>query len=155
MTAEERQLNYSILVALNDSVSSRVMIDYIASLPLNRKEVGINLLHVFRKPQSTEELMGQRFTSQQSERFSSILEQAKEQLVDSGFIADNIAASLVDEGYPTVAEGVIDQFKKGSYDMVVIGRKNMSKAEEFVRGDISIKLIRALEGLSLLVVKTP
>ncbi len=52
--------------------------------------------------------------------------------MDSGFVADNIAASLVDEGYPTVAEGVIEQFKKGSYDMVVIGRKNMSKAEELV-----------------------
>jgi hypothetical protein len=38
--------------------------------------------------------------------------------------------------------------------MVVIGRKKMSKAEEFVMGDISVRLIRALEGVSVLVVKS-
>jgi hypothetical protein len=39
--------------------------------------------------------------------------------------------------------------------MVVIGRKRMSKAEEFVMGDISIKLIRALENAAVLVVTSP
>ena len=38
--------------------------------------------------------------------------------------------------------------------MVVIGRKRMSKAEEFVMGDPSIKLIRALQGASILVIKS-
>ncbi len=36
--------------------------------------------------------------------------------------------------------------------MVVIGRKRMSKAEEFVMGDVSVKLVRALEGAAVLVV---
>ena len=49
---------------------------------------------------------------------------------------------------------IIDQHKKQKYDMVVIGRKSMSKAEEFVMGDISIKLIRQLEGVAVLVVKS-
>ncbi len=38
--------------------------------------------------------------------------------------------------------------------MVVIGRKRMSKAEEFVLGDPSIKLVRVLEGAAVLVVKS-
>ena len=37
--------------------------------------------------------------------------------------------------------------------MVIIGRKRMSKAEEFVLGDISIKLVRALEGVAIVIVK--
>ncbi|MFC1890046.1 universal stress protein [Thermodesulfobacteriota bacterium] len=148
-------MNNSILIALNDSISSRVMIDFIAGLPLRREEVSATLLHVYRKPAAVEDLMGQRFTSEQPSKFSSILEQARNKLVEKGFLADRITLNLVDDPYPTVADAVIDQFKKGEYDMVVIGRKNMSKAEEFVRGDISIKLIRALEGLCLLVVKTP
>ena len=148
-------MNNSILVSLNDSISSRVMIDFVANLPLRREEVSVTLLHVYRKPAAVEDLMGQRFTSEQPMKFSSILEQARDKLVEKGFDADRITLNLVDNPYPTVADGVIDQFNKGDYDMVVIGRKNMSKAEEFVRGDISIKLIRALEGLCLLVVKTP
>jgi hypothetical protein len=37
--------------------------------------------------------------------------------------------------------------------MVVLGRKRMSKAEEFVLGDVGVKLVRALEGVAILVVK--
>ncbi len=56
--------------------------------------------------------------------------------------------------YPTVADGIIDQFKKGDYNIVVIGRKKMSKAEEFVLGDPCVKLVRELEGTAILVVKS-
>jgi nucleotide-binding universal stress UspA family protein len=38
--------------------------------------------------------------------------------------------------------------------MVVIGRRKKSKSEEFVLGDVSVKLVRALEGNAVLVVKT-
>jgi hypothetical protein len=52
-----------------------------------------------------------------------------------------------------VGEGIIDQVSEGQYNMVVIGRKKMSKAEEFVLGDPSIRLVRALEGIAVTVVK--
>ena len=61
----------------------------------------------------------------------------------------------MEDPFPTVTDGIIDRFKKHNYDMVVIGRKNMSKAEEFVLGDISVKLVRALGETAILVVKTP
>ena len=38
------------------------------------------------------------------------------------------------------AEGIIDQFSQGDYSQVVIGRNRMSKAEEFVKGDVSIHI---------------
>ena len=56
-------------------------------------------------------------------------------------------------GDPTVADGIIAEFERGAYDLVVIGRKKMSKAEEFVMGDASIKLIRALDKAPVIVVK--
>ena len=82
-----------------------------------------------------------------------MLADAKKKLVDSGFLPDHTEVSLVTESYATVADGIIDQFRKGDYQMVVIGRKRMSKAEEFVLGDASIKLVRALEGTAVMVVK--
>jgi hypothetical protein len=38
--------------------------------------------------------------------------------------------------------------------MVIIGRKRMTKAEEFVMGDVSVKLLRELEKMAILVVRT-
>ena len=70
------------------------------------------------------------------------------------FNAEKIETKMVTEPYATVADGIIDQCKKRAYDIVVIGRKRMSKAQEFVLGDVSVKLVRALEGTAVLVVKS-
>ena len=77
------------------------------------------------------------------------------EVVENSQNLDNaVKIKLIEDPYTTVAEGIIDQFKKGHYSMVVIGRKRMSKAEEFVKGDISVKLVRALTGAAVLVVTT-
>lgn len=148
-------MDNSMLVALNDSISSQAVIDFLADLPLRRDEMNVTLVHVYRKPSAVEDLMGQRFTSEQPSRFMKVLEDARKTLVARGFQPEKIKIDLVEDPFPTVTDGIIDQFKKHKYDMVVIGRKNMSKAEEFVLGDISVKLVRALGETAVLVVKTP
>ncbi|MBW1702781.1 MAG: universal stress protein [Deltaproteobacteria bacterium] len=147
-------MNNSILVPLNDSMSSRSVVDYLARLAFCPEDAHITLIHLFKKPTASEDLMGKKFTEEQPARFSAVLEKAKDKLIENGFNPNNIEIELVTDPYPTVAEGIIDQFKKKHFDMVIIGRKHMSKAEEFVMGDVSVKLVRALEGTAVLVVKS-
>jgi nucleotide-binding universal stress UspA family protein len=111
-------------------------------------------MHFLRKPSSSEELMGKKFVSGQPSRMMAVLEKAKDRLVEKGFSPKNIKVELVEEPYQTVADGIIDQVRKQNSDLVIIGRKSMSKAEEFVMGDISVKLVRALEKAAVLVVKS-
>ena len=144
----------SILVPLTDSVSSRAVVDYLSSLSFCPEDWRITLLHLFRKPSASEELMGKKFTKELPSRYRSLLEKASETLVESGFNPKHISIKMVTDPYQTIADGIIDQFNKGGYNMVVIGRKKMSKAEEFVLGDVSVRLVRALEGVAILVVKS-
>ena len=144
----------SILVPLNNSKSSKAVIEYLLDIPFCPEEWNITLFHLFRKPSESEELMGKKFTAEQPSRIMKILQDAKGRLIEKGFPPENIKIDLIDVTYPTVTEGIIDQFKKHRFDMVVIGRKSMSKAEEFVRGDICVKLVRALETAAVLVVKS-
>lgn len=144
----------SILVALNDSVSSRSVIDFLTLMALCPEDWVIHLLHLFRKSSSSEELMGKKFTQDLPSRMMKVLEKAKEKLVKNGFKPEDIETELVQQEYDTIAEGIIDQAKKRNSSLVVIGRKKMSKAEEFVMGDISVKVIRALEGAAVLVIKS-
>jgi len=146
--------NNSILVALNDSISSRAVVDFLERISLCPEDWHISLLHFFRKPSSSEELMGKKFVSGQPSRMMAVLQRAKERLVEKGFNPEKIETELVDQPYQTVADGIIDQVRKRNCDLVIIGRKRMSKAEEFVMGDISVKLVRALEGAAVLVVKS-
>lgn len=143
----------TILVALNDSMSSLSVLDYLVKLALCPDDLNVILLHVFRKPSGGEELMGRKYMKQQPARYKQFLEDAKTRLVEKGLYPENIEIILVTEPYPTIADGIIDQAQKLKPTMVMIGRKRMSKAEEFVLGDVSIKLVRALEGMAVLVVK--
>lgn len=144
----------SILVSLNDSVSSQAALDFFARLEFCPENCRITLLHLFRKSSASEDLMGKKFTKELPTRFMAVLEKAKDKLVESGYNPKNIEIEMVMEPYATIAEGIIDQCKKRHIDMVVIGRKRMSKAEEFVLGDVSVKLVRALEEAAVLVVKS-
>ena len=143
-------MNNSILLVIKDSVSSRAAVDYLALLPFCKDDMFITLLHVFRKPSVSEELMGDNIIEEEHERCNKQLQQAKDKLAKHGFNPENIEIKLVTEVYPTVADGIIEQFKKGKFSTLVLGHKKKSKAEEFVKGDISMKLLRALEGVAIL-----
>lgn len=143
----------SILIALNDSLSSRAVIDYICRLSFRPEDVRLTLLHIYREPTSGEELMGKQYMRKLPLKYLNMLASAKDKLIQAGYLKENIEVSLITDPYPTVADGIIDQFKKHPYTLVVIGRKRMSKAEEFVLGDASVKLVRALEGTAIMVVK--
>jgi hypothetical protein len=129
-------------------------VDFIAGLAICPEEMEITLLHVFRKPSAGEELMGEKFMKEQPARYLKAMENARDKLVEKGCNPRAVNIKMITDPYPTVADGIIDQFSKGDYTMVVIGRKRMSKAEEFVKGDVSVKLVRALQGAAVLVVTT-
>ncbi|MBN1832874.1 MAG: universal stress protein [Deltaproteobacteria bacterium] len=143
-----------ILVSIKDTLSSAPILDFLHRSPLCREDQRITLLHVWRKPSASEELMGKKFAEEEQARVLSFLQEAKERLIEDGYAPNEIKIDLVTKPYPTIADGIIDQFHKGDYDIVVIGRRTMSKAEEFVLGDVCAKLIRALEGTAVLVVRT-
>ncbi len=143
----------SVLIAVNDSYSSRSVIDTFIKLPFVREEINVTLIHVFRKPSTSEELLGDEYIVNQHNKFKETLGNVKDKLLENGFHPDSVETKLIEEPYPTIYDGLLDQFKKGKYNVVVIGRRRMSKAEEFVLGDPSIKLVRTLEKASVLVVK--
>ncbi|CAN2041537.1 Universal stress protein, UspA-like [Candidatus Magnetomoraceae bacterium gMMP-15] len=142
----------SFLITIKNSLTSVETVKYFANLPICPDDVNITLIHVFRKPSASEELMGETFTDEEYSRFMIILQQARDELVQHGFNPDKIETRLITEPYPTITDGIIDQFNKKKFDLVVLGRRAKSKAEEFVLGDVSVKLVRALKGTGVLVV---
>jgi len=144
----------SILVPLHDSISSRGVVDFLLKMPFC-PDLKLTFIHVYRKPRSGEELMGKKYMAELPARHEKMLQVTKDRMVrEKGFDAANIEVALVEMTRDTVSEEIIDYFGKGKFDMLIIGRKQMSKSEEFIMGDISIKLIRALPKTSILVVKT-
>lgn len=142
-----------VLIGVSDSVIFREVLNRFISLPLDKEKLIITLVHVFRKATDSEQLLGGNYIAQQIERFAKLLNLTKEHLVKNGFQEEQVIVKLIETPYPTVSDGLIDQFKKGEFHMVVLGRKRMSKAEEFVLGDPCTKLIRYLENTCVLIIK--
>ncbi len=71
-------MDTSILVALNDSMSSREVLDFLLHLSFCRDETHITLAHIFRKPSSSEEMMGKKFVEEQPAKYKRVLENAKD-----------------------------------------------------------------------------
>ena len=140
-------------VAINNTIRSKAVIDYIIDMSLCPEEWHLSLVHILRSPSASEELMGKKFIKEQPARMLDMLEKAKNRLVENGYRPDKIDIKVAQLEYATISEGIIDQYKKEKYDILIIGRKRMSKSEEFVMGDVSIKLIRKLEKAAILVVK--
>ena len=146
-------MSVSILAAINNSISSRWVVDFLCQLPFHSDQVEVKFVHILREPKAGEDFLGEKFAQDLPERFNAVLQQARQRMIDRGFGADRVTAELITRDYPTVTDGIIDTFRKGSYSMVVVGRKRMSKAEEFVLGDPSVKLVRELGGTAIVVVK--
>lgn len=144
----------SILIAVNDSFSSKAALTYFKTLNFAPGSIHVTLIHVFRKPAAGDELMGKKFMEEQPARYLALLEKAKRSLIQNGLPEADIEVKIVNEPCETIADGIISEYQKGKYSMVVIGRRKKSKAEEFVKGDLCIKLVRDLEGVAILAVKT-
>lgn len=146
-------MSVSILAAINNSISSRWVVDFLCQLPLHPADVEVKFVHILREPKAGEDFLGEKFAQNLPERFNAVLHQARQRMIERGFSPERITTELITRDYPTVTDGIIDTFRTGSYNMVVVGRKRMSKAEEFVLGDPSVKLVRELSGTAIVVVK--
>ena len=147
-------MSNTILVALNDSASSRAVVESLINLELCSEQFNFRLIHILIRPSAGDELMGKKFMKEQPVRLQKMLNQARDLLIKCGVSPEKVETEIVSEPCDTVADGIIEVFRNGDYRMVVIGRKKMSKAQEFVLGDPSVRLVRALEGTAILVVKT-
>ena len=147
-------MSNKILIAFNDSISSKGVINFLVNSSFSHDNTTVILCHLFRKPSASEELMGKTFSTERESRIRKSIESAREKLVENGFNPEKIEIDIILEPYTTLADGVIDQCEKRNVDLVIIGRKKMSKAEEFVMGDLSIKLVRHLDRAAVLVVKS-
>ncbi|SDU52700.1 adenine nucleotide alpha hydrolase family protein [Desulfobacula phenolica] len=143
----------NVLIGVSDSVIFREVLNRFIMLPFDKAKLTITLVHVFRKATNSEQLLGNNYIFRQIERFANLLDLTKNILIQNGYQEEQVAVKLIETPYPTVSEGLIDQFKKGDYHMAVLGRKRMSKAEEFVLGDPCTKLIRYLENTCVLIIK--
>ena len=82
---------------------------------------------------------------------SSVFDKAKQCLIDAGFRSDQISTKVISDAYSR-AEAIVQEARAGDYGTIVLGRRGLSKVEEFFMGRVSKKVIQTIRNRAVWVV---
>lgn len=147
-----------VLVAFDGSENSFKAVDYVGSIAKNCSDCEINILYVERLPDKDIYKDDESWKTQCELNENEIMEKleaARKILIDLGVANDELGmeyfASCKSPFHETdicstgrsIGMDILRIREEGSYDTIVIGRRGVSKAEEFLFGSVSTKIVQS------------
>ncbi|MDI6791570.1 MAG: universal stress protein [bacterium] len=144
-----------ILIPIDDSIDCHVASNYVRHI-LGSQDRGLELvlLHVVPKAKSKEEENLREIPAEEKlEKMKELLNEIKNGFIEAGFNPESIRIEIDKGKHETAAESILDYLEKEHFGTVVIGRRGISKAEEFLYGSVSQKVVREAKGCTVWVVE--
>ncbi len=146
-----------VLVGLDTSEGAMKAVDHVGAI-LGGTNTEVCLLNVLRSPSFLYPEIEEFPASQQKE----IYDQAKEEmdpafveatyrLIDAGFKKQQVATKLI-VGAASRAGTIVEEAKRGGYGTIAIGRRGVTKVEDFLMGRVSNKVINLARDMAVWVV---
>ena len=134
-----------ILVAVDASENSARALAYVAEMVGGSKGFRVELLHITRLPDKDlfqDEKSWDEQRLKQEQKAQEFLKEARAVLeskgVDPGAVSERGFCIM---GH-SIAENILEIQEEGGFGTVVVGRRGMSKAEEFLFGSVSSKIVQ-------------
>jgi len=143
-----------ILLAFDSSEGSKKAVDYVGAM-LGGSNTDVTLLYAIRdinillkslSPSEQEE-----FIREGQVGIKPVFDEAKNSLINAGFDSDRVTTRLVTE-VSSRAGAIIEEAKRGGYGTIVVGRRGLSKVEEFFMGRVSNKIVHMAKEMAVWVV---
>ena len=133
-----------IIIAIDDSPRSINAVEYVGSIVGHLAEVHLCLLHIYPEPPPDYYQSGANFDgykTEQEERAKMLFAQAKKVLQGYGIGAHAISSRCRIAGQQSISAAILELQELENYGTIVVGKRGISKAEEFLFGSISNALI--------------
>ena len=133
-----------IIIAIDESPRSINAVEYVGSIAGHLAEIQICLLHVYPEPppdyyQSGATLV--EYKTDQEEKAKILFTQVKIILQGYGVAGQVITSRCQIAGQQSISATILDLQVRENYGTIVVGKRGISKAEEFLFGSISNALI--------------
>jgi nucleotide-binding universal stress UspA family protein len=143
--AGKRLPGKNILVALDRSEGAMRAVDFVGEL-MGGYDFKVTLLHVIRngenikstpsyKPLPTEEV------HTEEQKIRGVFDEAKRRLIDYGFKSEYVTSKVI-TGVSSPPRAIVQEAEQGGYSPIVIGRRGLSKFQEFLMGSVSNQVIQ-------------
>ncbi|MBU0513716.1 MAG: universal stress protein [Proteobacteria bacterium] len=145
-----------ILLAVDFSENSDRAVDYTGRVVGDSPGFSITIVHVVEDPPEdffpTEEKRLAHLEQHQAET-DVLLAETKQKLVDLGVVADRISLYAPVKECASMAACIIEEQQQDNFGTVVVGRRGVSKKEEFLFGSVSNRIIHYAKGCTVWVVE--
>jgi nucleotide-binding universal stress UspA family protein len=150
-------MNHRILVAVDFSENSFRAVDYVAAMAAPHPLVEITIHHVIVEP--SPDLypdIAERVQRVETEREKSValFEEMGRRLTAAGLAEERIRFQVesaeVGESVSTI---LLERLQSGGFATVVVGRRGVSKREEFLFGSVSSKIVREAKNHAVWVIE--
>lgn len=144
-----------ILVAVDENPTTEKALNYVGELLGSANDIEITLLHVYSDPppnffQEGHSLL--EYTNEKEAVAKQVFANSAELLLKYGVGQGNISSICRMTSGETISQTVIRIQKEGEYGTVVLGKRGVSKAEEFLFGSISNMVVRSSKDFTVWVV---
>lgn len=134
-----------ILIAVNETETAMRGVRYVGKMMEAMKVGSIHLLHVFPDPAPNFYHEGgtlEEYQKSMGQKGQKVISHAIEILKEFGFKDESIESEVRMAEGKTISQAVLDAREKWDCGTVVVGKRGVCKAEEFLFGSISNTLAR-------------
>ena len=144
-----------ILIAVENFEATKRALKYVGIMLGGQKEIQITLLHVYPEPPPNFYQTGgvlQEYKQDKEKNARQLLEDARSKLVRNGVTPEQIVfRNCMAEG-KTISQAILEILREGEYGTVAVGKRGVSRAEEFLFGSISNALVHSSGNFTVWVV---
>ena len=145
-----------ILIAVNDSETSLKAVRYVGEMGGAGTDIEVCLLYVAPEPPPYYYLEGHSLDDYVKEKeiiAAGVFSKASEVLAEYGVGQEQISSrTYVTSQAETISRAIITVRQEGAFGTVVVGKRGVSKAEEFLFGSISNALAQNSDGFAVWIV---
>ena len=116
----------------------------------------VTLLHIILEPEATffsDNDEQEKWLASQREEARKVMQDYRHILVDAGFPDDKVNVRIDTMRAPSVADCIIKEQEEMKCCTIVIGRRGISKKEEFIFGSTSNRIIHEAKKCAVLVIE--
>jgi nucleotide-binding universal stress UspA family protein len=156
MKAGEKIANLKVLVAVDDSEMSLRAVSYAGEMLKDLKAVKVHILHIINDPEEDffpDMKQKEQWLIDEKKRMAPFLNRYREVLLENAIPGEHISLHLKVRSCPSIAECILNERKALDCKTVVIGRKGVSREEEFLFGSVSNRIIHKARACTVWVVE--
>jgi nucleotide-binding universal stress UspA family protein len=145
-----------IMVAVDSSDNARRAVLFVADFFGCYEGFQVSLLHIILEPTATyfkDDDEREKWLKEHRDQAEKVMKEYKHILVDAGFPEDKVNVRVEITKAPSVADCILKEQEEMKCCTIVIGRRGISKKEEFIFGSTSNKIIHEARKCAVLVIE--